>query len=105
MMRLLVATTLAAASSAAPAVPKGSPPSSADRAAAIHAAGGSTDMDDLVGAELRTQNFYHVPGPNPILTVGTNTSWDGLELECAGGVYHEYDVSRTASLPTLHCYL
>ena len=57
----------------------------------VHAAGGSTAMDDLVGAKLRTQTFLHIPGPNPILTVGSNTSWDGLELECAGGVLQEYD--------------
>ena len=29
-------------------------------------------MDDLVGASLRTQNFYHIPGPNPILSTGPN---------------------------------
>jgi len=57
----------------------------------VAAAASASSMNDLVGATLKTQNFYQVPGPNPILTVGSNTSWDGLELECAGGVYQEYD--------------
>ena len=129
--------------SPAPPAPTPSPPSPPPPAVA-HAAGGSSALDDLTGSTLRTQNFYHVPGPNPILvssgrwhprngtvsitqcaclrmawlwheppapphlfsnspgthqvinhctspryarqTTGGDGSWDGLELECAGGV-------------------
>lgn len=56
-----------------------------------HAAGGSNGMDDAVAATLRTQDFIHIPGPNPILTVGANGTWDANVIECAGGVYAEYD--------------
>ena len=85
MMKLLTAATMVIASvsivSAAPVAPSGG----------VHAAGGSTAMDDLVGAELRTQDFIHIPGPNPIITVGSNGTWDSSVIECAGGVYSEYD--------------
>ena len=59
-----------------------------------HAAGGANPSDDAVAATLRTQDFIHIPGPNPILTVGPNGTWDANVIECAGGVYAEYDSTR-----------
>lgn len=64
---------------------------------AQHTAGGTNPSDDAVAATLRTQDFIHVPGPNPILTVGGNGTWDASVIECAGGVYAEYD--STSSIP------
>eukprot|EP01052_Picozoa_sp_SAG31_P051465 SAG31_NODE_12228_length_957_cov_1.266900_1_plen_146_part_00 len=110
-----------------------------------HAAGGANPSDDAVAASLRTQNFVHIPGPNPILTVGVfnfsvvqpclrwtteklntvqrwtteklnfiriqtgpnpiltvgeNGTWDSSVIECAGGVYSEYDSACTAAPAT-----
>ena len=52
-----------------------------------------------MAATLRTENFLHIPGPNPILTVGGNGTWDSDVIECAGGVYDEYDSEQTAGGP------
>ena len=73
-----------------------------------HAAGGNNPSDDAVAATLRTQDFIHIPGPNPILTVGANGTWDANVIECAGGVYAEYDSAQPAparAAPTLALFI
>ena len=81
-----VLLSLLGAASAAPVAPQ-------------HAAGGSNPSDDAVAATLRTQDFIHIPGPNPILTVGGNGTWDSSVIECAGGVYSEYDSAQPPVAP------
>ena len=49
-----------------------------------------------LAATLRTENFLHIPGPNPILTVGGNGTWDSDVIECAGGEALRVDTAVSA---------